>query len=277
MTLSERNRCFRIGIFISLVFLLLVIGLAWFVLPACPAAAAAASRRYPGFLTLLIGKFLPKSPYPPFISIGGAALFSFISTLMIYRFFEKTQSSEILFIAFFALSFSVESMRLTTPLKTVYETPGLYLLMASRLLIFGRYAGLFSLFAAGVHAAGLKVQKQRYVIFVIIVAALIIALGVPIDTLSWDSSFSMVSGYTYTFHVVETGVFLITIASFLIAAYSRGDRAFAYIGLGAFLAFTGRVFLLGADTWPGPFAGLALLGTGLWFMCTKLHTVYLWL
>jgi hypothetical protein len=277
MTLSERNVCFKIGIFISLICLLLVAGLSWFVLPACPAAAAGAARRYPGFLAVLIGKILPGSPYPPFISIGGAVLFSFISIIMIYRFFEKTQSPEILFIAIFVLSLSTESMRIITPLKTAYETPGLYLLIGSRLLLFGRHIGLFALFTASVYATGLEVQKQRNVLFVIAVAALIIALGVPIDTLSWDSSFSMVSGYTNIFRVVETGVFLITIVSFFMAAYSRGAGEFIFIGIGSFLAFTGRNLLLGADTWVSPFVGLALLASGTWLMCTKLHKVYLWL
>ncbi|MDR2768727.1 MAG: hypothetical protein LBB82_10430, partial [Treponema sp.] len=249
---------------------------AWFVIPVSPAVSAEASRRPPGIASALMAGFIKPSPYVPFASIGGSVIYSFITIILIYYYFEKTHSPEIIFVAFFVLSFSMEAMRAAVPLGRVFTLPGLYLLTASRFLLFGRYFGIISLFAASVYAAGLEVQKQRNTIFIIIVSTLVIALGVPIDVLSWDSSFSMISGYAAMFRMTESGIFLITIVSFLISAYSRGSKEFIFIGIGSFLAFLGRMIFLNADTWPG-MAGLAILSAGTWIICDRLHRVYLWL
>ncbi|MDR1420086.1 MAG: hypothetical protein LBI86_06920 [Treponema sp.] len=276
MTLSDRNLCLKTGIFATFVFLVLTAVSVFFIIPAVPAASAGATHRPSGILAAFIGRFTVPGPYAPIAAIGGSVFYAFIAAVLIYRYFEKTQSPEILFIAFFVFSFAVEGMRVVVPISRIIVLPGFYLLMASRLLLFGRYFGIFSLFAASVCAAGFEVQKQRNILFVTALATLVIALGVPVNTLTWDSTFSMISGYTHMFRMVESGVFIITIASFLISAYSRGSGEFVFIGLGIFLAFAGRLLLQGADSWPG-LAGLPVLAAGTWIICVRLHRVYLWM
>jgi hypothetical protein len=87
----------------------------------------------------------------------------------------------------------------------------------------------------------------------------------------------MVSGYTSMLMVVEAGVVLITMASFFVSAYTRGTREFIFAGAGTFLAFAGRYILLNADTWAALLPGLAVISAGTWFICTRLHRIYLWL
>jgi hypothetical protein len=277
MTLYDRNTFFRIEIIISGGFLVLAGFLALRALPACPLIMAEAVRRSPGIFQDLMGRFFEPNPFVPFVSLSAAALFSLISLILIYLFFEKTQAPEILFITLFVLSFSFEVMKLMTPLQKIWDIPSIYLLLASRALLFGRLLGIFSLFTAGVYAAGLEVQKQLNVIFIVVFISLIVTLGIPIDILTWDSSFSMVNGYLSLFRMLETVVLLITMSSFFISAWSRGTPEYTAIGLGSFLAFAGRNILLSADTWMSPLPGLLLLAAGLWLICTNLHRVYLWL
>jgi hypothetical protein len=277
MTLYDRNIFFRVEIVIAGGFLVLAGILALRALPACPAAMAEAVRRSPGIIQGLANRFLEPNPFVPFASLAAAALFSPIALVLIYFFFEKTQAPEILFITLFVLSFSFEVMRLMTLLQKTWVIPSIYLLLASRTLLFGRLFGIFSLFAAGVCAAGLEVQKQLNVIFIAVFISLVVTLGIPIDILTWDSSFSMINGYLSLFRMVETVVLLITMASFFISAWSRGTPEYISIGLGSFLAFAGRNMLLSADTWLSPLPGLLLLVAGVWLICTRLHKVYLWL
>jgi hypothetical protein len=277
MTLSDRNTVFKAGIILASLSVLSIIIAAFVVLPVYPAQATETTRRSAGLIQSFIGHFLEPNPFVPLVSIAGAGLYSLITLILIYYFFEKTQCPEILFFAFFVLSFTAEVVRILIPLQTVYIISPLYLLMAFRALLFTRYFGIFSLFTASVYAAGLEVQKQRNIILIIMVATMVIAMGVPIDTLSWDSSLSMISGYTSMFRMVEAGVLFITMISFFIAAYSRGAGEYILIGVGSFLVFLGRNILLSADTWVSPFPALLLLAAGTWFICTQLHKVYLWL
>jgi hypothetical protein len=275
MTLQDRNVIFRAGIiFASACFILTAAG-SIFAFPVYPAFESA--RRSAGIVQAITGRFLTPSPYVPMVSILASAFYALVSIILIYFFFEKTQCPEIFFIALFALSFSFEGMRLMTPLKMIREIPDLYLAMASRFMLFGRYFGIFSLFAASVCAAGLEMQKQQHIVGAIVMVTLIIALRVPIDTLSWDSSFSMINGYRSMFMMIDTGALLITIASFFISAYSRGPREYIFIGIGSLMVLAGRSLLLGADTWISPLPGALLLALGTWFICTCLHKVYLWL
>jgi hypothetical protein len=275
MTLQDRNVIFKAGIVFALALLILTVAGLALVFPVYPRLESA--RRSTGIVQTIAGRFLDPSPYVPVVSMLAAALYAFITIILIYYFFEKTQCPEILFVAFFVLSFSFEGMRIMTPLKMVREIPALYLTIASRVMLFGRYFGVFSLFAASVCAAGLEIQKQQNIIGVIVMVTLIIALRVPIDTLSWDSSFSMINGYRSMFMMIDTGVLLITIVSFFISAYSRGSREYIFIGIGSFMMLAGRNILLGADTWVSPLPGALSLGLGTWFVCTCLHKVYLWL
>ncbi|MDR1073272.1 MAG: hypothetical protein LBL45_06315, partial [Treponema sp.] len=65
--------------------------------------------------------------------------------------------------------------------------------------------------------------------------------------------------------------------SFLISTLTRGSDAYLFVSLGVLLALAGRGFLLNADTWVAPILGALFLGTGAWLVCTRLHSVYLWL
>ena len=276
MTLSVRNIYFRSGIILSLLALVTCLSLSFIVFPVYPQAGAVALRTR-GLLQPLVSHFFAAHPYVAFVTMLGAVLYAFITMILIYYFFEKTQSPEIFFFVLFVSSFAFEALRVVVPLGVVHELPSVYLVIASRALLIARYFGLFSLFAASVYAAGLAVQKQGNIVGIIGVAAMIIALGIPVDGLAWDSSLMMLSGYTSMLGMVEAGVVLITALSFFIAAYSHGSREYIFIGIGSLLAFIGRALLLTADTWVSPLPGLALLSAGTWLISVQLHRVYLWL
>ncbi|MDR2760214.1 MAG: hypothetical protein LBB78_12635 [Spirochaetaceae bacterium] len=277
MTLSRRNYFFKAGIFISVISLTVITVVSFVILPVYPDLTAMAVQRSGGIFQAFVVHVLNPAPYAPFIAMTGAVLYSLISLIIIYYFFEKTPAPEILFFAFFVFSFSFEGFRTMVPLKKVYEFPSVYLTMISRALLFGRYFGVFSLFAASVYASGWDIQKQETVVFVIVIVTLMIASTVPIDGLSWDSSLMTIIGYRHLLRLAEVTIILITVISFFVSAYSRGTREYIFIGIGSLLVFLGRNTLLNADTWLTPLPGLVCLGAGTWFICTQLHRVYLWL
>ena len=277
MTLSLRNNFFKAGIILAA----LSLGVAgiggYFAFPAFPAAAESAAMRSQGIIQSFIESLAEPSSYIPFWVMLAASAYSLICITLIYFFFEKTQSPEILFIGLFVLSMLFEFSRLVIPLREIFAFPAVYLIAAFRTLIFGRYFGLFSLFAASVYASGLDAQKQHNVFIMMVLAALIIALNIPVDTLAWDSAFMIFSGYRSMFFMMETGIFLVTMLTFFISAYTRGSKSYILIGLYAFLAFAGRGILLNSDTWITFIPGILLLVLGTWLICARLHGEYLWL
>jgi hypothetical protein len=277
MTLSNRNVVFKAGIAFSTLCLLVSAAVSLQVIPVYASMGAEVSRHSASFFNVLAGKFFNVDLLAVHCCILGMVLYSLLSIVLLHSFFEKTQSPEIIFVGFFTASFSFEVLRLMLPLGWTNEIPSLYLLMASRIMLFGRYFGLFSLFTASIYAVSFEGQRQRNVIMIITVISLIIALGIPVDTQIWDSSLVMIHGFSSMFRLIEIGTILITTVTFFVAVWSRGSREFIYIGIGSILAFIGRAILLGADTWAGLPSGLLFLIIGTWLICTKIHKIYLWL
>jgi hypothetical protein len=277
MTLSNRNNIFKLGIALSFLGLLICVFASLKVMSVYAPMEQEIARRPEGLFQILAGKWFASNLLAVHWCVAGLVLYSLLSIILIYYFFEKTQSPEILFVVFFAASFAPEALRLLLPLSRVYEIPSLYLLMASRVTLFGRCFGIFSLFTASIYAVGFKAQKQRNVVLIIAVITLIITLGVPIDTGTWDSGLNMISGYVAMFRLIEVGAFLTITMSFFIAAWLYTSREYAFIGTGSVLALLGRHILLNADAWAALPAGLLLLTMGTWLICTKLHKIYLWL
>jgi len=276
MTLSERNIIFKAGLLFPAIILAFVTIVSFSIMPLYHTVIVNAPHRSSGFVQEFVTHFFNPQSYAPFVSILIAVVYAFVATIVIYYRFKKTQSPEILYIVFFVLSFVFEASRIMLPINLKYDLPNLYLIVSSRFLLFGRYFGIFSLFAASVYATGFEVQKQKITILVIALISLVISLKIPIDGLSWDTSLCMVSGYNAMFNIIEMGIALITLISFFIASYSRGLKAYLFVGFGAFLVMLGRAVLFTADTWITPFPALLILIIGTWFICTKLHSVYLW-
>jgi len=277
MTLSGRNSVLKAGIALSSAFLVAGLTASFFAIPALARMDAGEMARAQGwFQTLTAWRVGPSLLAAHFTALA-PALYSLLALAFVYSFFEKTQSPEILFVAFFAASLAPEVLRLAIPLGEVRDIPSLYLAASSRAIIFSRYFGIFSMFAASVHAAGYKSQQNRGAILMIAAVALFIALGVPVDTHARDTSLAVLSGYASMFRLVEIGVFLMTAVSFLVAARTRGSRRFLVIAMGATLAMAGRDALIRGDTWIALAVGLPMLCAGTWLVCKRLHGIYLWL
>ena len=277
MTLTVRNNFFKGGIAIAVISLCLVVLGGYFTFSALPHASASAAHRSGGLFQAFVINNITPSDYAPFFAILGAVIYSLVSIALILYNYEKTQSPEIIFIGFFVISLSFEFVRLIVPLREVFSFPSMYMIFASRVLLFGRYFGLFSLFTAGVYAAGLDMQKQQNAFFLLVLASLIIAMNVPVNILVWSTSFEITNGYGSMLAMVETCVFVVTIVTFLISAYTRGSVVFIYIAAGIFMAYAGRNILLASDNWITLFAGLFVLSAGTWYTCVRLHREYLWL
>ena len=277
MTLTGRNTCFKTGIVLAALCAFLVLTFSFELIPAYSSMDAEILRRPDGLFQVFVSQFLKTSLYAVHTALAAAVLYSLVAIIMIYYSFEQTQAPEILFIAFFSVSLSFEAARLILPLYLIHDVSPFYLRMLSRTLLFGRFFGIFSLFAASIYASGLDVQKTRTTIMVIIIAVLIITLGIPVDVQTWDSSLNLVTGFTPFFRFIEAVVILFTVISFFIGGNTRGSKEYTVISIGALLALTGRNILIGADTWVSLSPGILLLSAGTWFMCTRLHRIYLWL
>ena len=277
MILSSRNILFRVGTILSVAILIFFAISTIITISLYNDLVSEAAHRSKGLAQTLLAHIFQPYPYTAFISMIIALLYATVVTVLIYLFFEKTQSPEMLFFFLFAFSFAFEGLRAIIPIARLYNMPNMILIIAARILLFGRYFGLFSLFAASIYASGFEIQKQGLSIFIIAIVSLIISLGIPIDGLAWDTSLTMLSGYPFMFLMLEVGIVLITMTNFFVAAHSKGSQEYIFSAIGASLAILGKHILITADVWPACLLGLGILTGGTWLLCSRLHRFYLWL
>jgi hypothetical protein len=268
---------FKIGLCITVLAIAAIAALSVVVFrvnpPVYPAIIEEAVQRPGGLITGI----LEPSAYGAFVSILISVVYAFAAGICIYRFFEKTQSPEILYIAFFVMSFAFEACRVMIPFIKVNEFPAIYLIITGRIALFGRYLGILSLFTASIYASGFNIQEQKYTILILISVSIVFAIEAPIDGFSWNTALNVIKGYAALFNAVEISIAVITLIGFLISVLMRGSNTYLFISAGVLLVFLGRGFLLNADTWVAPILGALFLAAGTWLVCTRLHSVYLWL
>ena len=274
MTLSERNNFFKAGIVSCAVCAILVITATFFTMPLYsenliePPADGNKS---------LISSIAGLNYFAVHISLLFFAVFSLAGMILIYYYFERTSTPEILYIAFFVVSCSFEVIRIIIPLQLVIQFPLIYIITGMRILLFARFFGIFSLFTAGICSTGFEIQRMRNAILIITIAAMILTMGIPIDALKWNASFNAVNGYNSMFRMIELVVFITIIASFLITAKNKDSKEYVHAAFGIMIALIGRNFLQNTDNWIGAILGIIMLSFGMLTLCTKLHKIHLWL
>ncbi|MDL2229799.1 hypothetical protein LJC14_06070, partial [Treponema sp. OttesenSCG-928-L16] len=144
MTLSKRNLFFKIGIAFAALSLVLAAASISLTSSAYAPLMQESAGRSRGILQFILTRFVEPHAYVPYVSMLISSLYSCITIIIVYYFFEKTQAPEILFFFLFVLSFSFEGARSMLPLVRSLNMPNLYAIIATRILIFSRYFGLLS-------------------------------------------------------------------------------------------------------------------------------------
>lgn len=274
MAISKHIILLKAGIAVSFLALVAFAVSATEIFPLYPdLVSATVIRNIPAF----ISRLLPSpAPYAVLFAVGIAVLFAFVAQIFLFYFFERTQSVEMRLLGIFLFSLTFEIMRIAIPLKTALNLSGYITVIASRLIIFGRFYGLFALFAAALHASGFKTRQEETVVFTAGAAAMLFAFRMPIDTFNFDTTLFLVTGFSAVFKNVNIAIVLLAMYCFVFGAYTRGNREYYLIAPGILAAVAGRALLLAADTWQMLLPGAVLLAAGTWFTGFQYRRMYLW-
>lgn len=277
MTLSGRNRLVILGILWSSLMFVILVFFTVQTFSVFPQINQQAVSRPSGFVHALLAPILKSNSYTPLGSMIISVVYSLAGIITVYVLFEKTQAPEILFFANFILSLSLEISRMAIPLINYYGISLTYGIFTGKMLLFSRLFGLFSLFLASVYAAGM--DMQRYGMLLILNASICLALasGVPVDSMSWDTTLALRFGFADMFLLIEATIVGITILSFFISIKNKSSKDYVYVSIGIVMVLLGREILLHADTYVELFLAVPIFSLGTWMYYKNLHQYYLWL
>ena len=214
---------------------------------------------------------------PLFVVIGIFLLdiYVIVTSILVHRNFEKTQSTEIVFFLIFLISCLFDTMRILVPLLRISNT-------YSRLLMQVAYVTLFARVLAPLSILGITVLSDdearqnvdRNCIFIII-TALFFAKLIPFNTGVINANFCVAYGYS---KILRYSSFFICIASIsaLIISNKRNEYGqVTTIGLILFVIgysamfFCYNLFLL--------ILGPLLLCIGTFIYLKSLHKQFMWM
>jgi hypothetical protein len=218
---------------------------------------------------------LPSS-YFVVAGIGLCSLYGALALAYILYSFRKTVSAEIYFFAFWVLSVGLEVLRLWIFDLAAGDGSVYWQIVTTKALLFARYTGYFSLFTSGLYAAGFRSEKLGTAIMVVLALSFGLAASMPVDTGSFARTFELQAGYIEINAGLAILVTVLTVADYLYASHSTGERSYLIIALGAATFLVGHRLLTTQWNPAAIVMGFVLLVVGSWLYVSHLHTYYLW-
>jgi hypothetical protein len=210
------------------------------------------------------------------VGIGLCALYSALVLGYILYSFRKTVSPEIYFFAFWVLSVGLEVLRLSVFDMAAGGFSVYWQIAATKALLFARYAGYLSLFASGLYAAGFRNEKLGMAAAAILAISFALATAMPVNTGSYAATLELRAGYLEINSILVLVVAVVTVADYLYAAHSTGEKTYRVVALGAAVFLVGHRLLTTQWNPLLMLAGFLLLVAGSWLYVSRLHAYYLW-
>lgn len=239
-----------------------------------PPQETGANRPLPAVLSAL--PFLHTSFTATMIAIGILVISVPVTMFLLFHFFENTQSSEIIFFTGVLGGMLCESMRFLIPLFGLGMSFSHVLLIAGRILIFGRLAvPLCSLCIAIFSDPQQRQDVERNVAIALSVSA-VCAAGIPLNTAQITTTCAVSIGFSAVFAIVRFLIFALTMLSFAINAKKHDSPELKKMLLYYLVLIVGYSLLLRADTFVVLALGAAALAYGTVSFLRTLHRLYKW-
>lgn len=198
-----------------------------------------------------------------------------ITSFIIYRSFEKSQATDMLFFLIFLAACMIDSARIVI---TSINFSGAYsnlLLKIGNITLFARLLAPLSLFGATVLSQEEFRQYTEQNCLIIIIAALFFASIIPLNSALILPNFSIGYGYIKTIHYLTFTVCVIS--TFGLAIINKKNEYSQLMTIGFAILCVGYSLLFESYNILSTIIGPVLLGSGTAIYLTEVHKHYLWL
>ncbi|MCR5725522.1 MAG: hypothetical protein K6G80_10595 [Treponema sp.] len=273
MTLKLRNRLFLV---------LLIFSLLCIMAAAVPLIVAAISHAILPPPQVRIPKFLNYLPFAPYsftatmLSISLLVVYVPITIFLMYRAFENTQTSEVIFFAGFLMSCLCEGSRILIPLFSLGQSFSQLQLFSGRILLLGRFLAPLSLIVASIMSETEQRQDIERNFMIMLAVSTLFALVIPLNTAELSSSCTIRWGFPRLIAIMNLLLSVTAVVSFWINSIKHDSKEFKKVAFAVIILLAGYNLLCIADNYVCLAAGAALLTTGTQTMLYNLHKLYMW-
>jgi hypothetical protein len=168
------------------------------------------------------------------------SLFSIIGGGLFRRYFRKNASPMMFFFIIFIFSLAFESLRVTKLYLLVHEYPDYYGLILSRVVHFGHFLGLFSLFTSSMFFLNTTYQKIGIILGLVIVLSFVMSFSLPFDQSVVQVNLLYKIGKAREFVILIFLLGLLISSNFFRIAYQYKSNEYRKIAISIVMVVAGR-------------------------------------
>lgn len=274
MTLKVRNQIFKIFMIASLA--LLAVSLFSFIF------TLAAGRLEP-LPTFRIPFFLDKLPFakqrivPTFVSFILLGLYVPIVLFFIFRYFENTQVSELIYFSAFLIGIICEAARFFTVCFGIWQTFTNLLIFLGNIVLFGRIIAPLSFVCAAIFSDSEQRQDIERNFMLMTVCAFIFAMIIPLNTAKISSAGLVTESSMFLLNSARVILVILSFFSFYVKSFLHANKDYISEGIWMVVLYLGYTLLISADNYLFMILGTGFLYAGTYFYLKTLHRMYMWI
>lgn len=274
MTLKIRNRILQLFLYISLAAL--AVSLTVFIIAAArKTLVAPPSLRIPAFLSKI--PFLKQDFFPTMLSFAFIGIYVPAVFFYLIKYFENTQSLEIIFFSAFLIGLLCESARFFIICFNVWQTFTNLLIFLGNIILFGRILAPLSFVCSSLLSENEQRQDIERNCLLMVMAAFVFSLVVPLDTAKISSSGLVEESSMFLLNGTRLIFVVLSALSFYIKSAKHANKDYIRAGNWMLVLFLGYVLLISADNYVFMVLGTAFLYSGTFFYLKTLHKIYMWI
>ncbi len=214
------------------------------------------------------------NPICPIISMFAEMIFSVIAFYLLYSIFEKTQASEIIYLAVFIFAVGLDSIRFWLILFDMAFTYSDRLIVCQNLIIFAKVIAPLAMMLLVTMSEPEQRQNIEKNIFIIFIVSLLFGIFIPINTGSLLPNFSC----NHAYHKgINSSIVILTFSSLLLLISSNNKKGISHkVTIGFGLMEFGFQILSHSISIAGLILGVCMLYSGTFLYLKSMHNVYLW-
>lgn len=273
MTLKTRNRFIRIFLYISVALTAAMLAL-FLVTLSKGTILTPPELRIPSFLNFL--PFTPSSLTAVMTSFLVLALYACACFYLVLRFFENTQTSEIIFFTGFLLACLAEFARFITICLGLWQSFSNMLIFVGNIVLFGRILAPLSFFCAAILSETSQRQDIEKNYIIMITVSLVFAAPIPMNTARIASTGLVTEGFHSLINVFKFLLFATAILSFFIQGLKKNNGEYKHLAVSASILLSGYTMIICCDNFLFLILGTALLFFGTYRYLAFIHKLYMW-
>lgn len=213
---------------------------------------------------------------PVFVILGifFLLLYTLLTSIALWLGFEKTQSSEIIYILLFLASFLFDSARFLISIfysKAAYSS---FLFALGNCVLLSRILAPLSLVSLNIFVSEEERQNTERNILMLFVTATFFTICIPINTAIVFPNFSISYSFSNTLFATSVVINIITIFIYAVSQYKNNSSQILTLGY-AMLCF-GYLIMFNCTNLIRFILGSILMSVGTIFYINSLHNRYMW-